>query len=120
MTEIATIDWFGRWGTSVFSENTAVFTVVAAPMAEWLRTLIFSTPNRSSSHRCQLEPSLGHCCWFEPSLGHVRQAKFCLRVVRCIFVGISHFRPTLPLTDLSLGMNYCEMILAYDKPVILL
>ena len=24
MTEIATIDWFGRWGTSVFSENTAV------------------------------------------------------------------------------------------------
>ena len=22
MTEIATIDWFGRWGTSVFSENT--------------------------------------------------------------------------------------------------
>ena len=25
MTEIATIDWFGRWGTSVFSENTATF-----------------------------------------------------------------------------------------------
>ena len=25
MTKIATIDWFGRWGTSVFSENTAVF-----------------------------------------------------------------------------------------------
>ena len=25
MTEIATIDWFGRWGTSVFSENTAIF-----------------------------------------------------------------------------------------------
>ena len=25
MTEIATIDWFGRWGTSVFSENTAKF-----------------------------------------------------------------------------------------------
>ena len=24
MTEIATIDWFGRWGTSVFSENTAI------------------------------------------------------------------------------------------------
>ena len=28
MTEIATIDWFGRWGTSVFSENTAIFKVV--------------------------------------------------------------------------------------------
>ena len=25
MTDIATIDWFGRWGTSVFSENTAIF-----------------------------------------------------------------------------------------------
>ena len=25
MTEIATIDWFGRWGTSVFSENTSMF-----------------------------------------------------------------------------------------------
>ena len=25
MTEIATIDWFGRWGTFVFSENTAIF-----------------------------------------------------------------------------------------------
>ena len=25
MTEIAIIDSFGRWGTSVFSENTAVF-----------------------------------------------------------------------------------------------
>ena len=27
MTEIATIDWFGRWGTSVFSENTAIFSI---------------------------------------------------------------------------------------------
>ena len=25
MTEIATIDWIGSWGTSVFSENTAIF-----------------------------------------------------------------------------------------------
>ena len=25
MTEIATIDWFERWGTSVFSENIAIF-----------------------------------------------------------------------------------------------
>ena len=25
MTEIATIDWFVGWGTSVFSENTAIF-----------------------------------------------------------------------------------------------
>ena len=27
MTKIATIDWFGRYGTSVFSENTAIFTI---------------------------------------------------------------------------------------------
>ena len=27
MTEIATIDRFGRWGTSVFSENTAIFSI---------------------------------------------------------------------------------------------
>ena len=25
MTEIATIDWYGRWETSIFSENTAIF-----------------------------------------------------------------------------------------------
>ena len=25
MTDIATVDWFGRWGTSIFSENTAIF-----------------------------------------------------------------------------------------------
>ena len=25
MTKIATIDWFGRWGTSVFSESTPIF-----------------------------------------------------------------------------------------------
>ena len=27
MTEIATIDWFERWGTSAFSENTAIFRI---------------------------------------------------------------------------------------------
>ena len=30
MTEIATIDWFGRWGTSVFSENTAIFNLTVS------------------------------------------------------------------------------------------
>ena len=28
VTEIATIDWFGRWGISVFSENTAIHVFV--------------------------------------------------------------------------------------------
>ena len=32
----------------------------AAPMAEWLKTLIFSALNHSSSHRCGFEPSSGH------------------------------------------------------------
>ena len=26
MTEIVNTDWFGKWGTSVFSENTAILT----------------------------------------------------------------------------------------------
>ena len=32
MTKFATIDWFGRWGTSGFSENTAIFPVVLLNM----------------------------------------------------------------------------------------
>ena len=39
------------------------------PVAEWLRPLIFSALNRSSSHRHE----------FEPSSGHVSQARFSLR-----------------------------------------
>ena len=34
MTEIATIDWFGRWGTSVFSENTAIFLIQHIPCTQ--------------------------------------------------------------------------------------
>ena len=30
MTEIATIDWFGRWGKSVFFENTAIFNLTVS------------------------------------------------------------------------------------------
>ena len=37
MTEIATIDWFGRWGTSVFSENTAIFPILGLANAEFWR-----------------------------------------------------------------------------------
>ena len=44
-----------------------------------------------------------HRCGLQPSSGHVRQAKFCLRVVRCFFfLGISHFGPTLRLTGFSI------------------
>ena len=55
-----------------------------APVAEWLRMLIFNAVNRSSSHRC------------------VRQAKFCLRVVRWFFSGFSCFHPTFRLTRLKM------------------
>ena len=33
----------------------------------------------------------------------MRQAKFCLRVVRWLFLGISRFRPTLRLTRLKMS-----------------
>ena len=36
MTEIATIDWFGRWGRSVFSGNTAIFVFRPKVTREWL------------------------------------------------------------------------------------
>ena len=51
--------------------------IMAAPVAKWLKTLIFSALNCSLSHRCG----------FEPSSGHVRRAKFCLGAVRCFFWG---------------------------------
>ena len=37
------------------------------PVAEWLRPLIFSFLNHSSSHCCRVEPSLGHM-WDKPIL----------------------------------------------------
>ena len=42
MTETATIGWFGRWGTSVFSENTAIFTnsTVLRPSFSWHASFI--------------------------------------------------------------------------------
>ena len=41
MTEIATVDWFGRWGTSVFSENTAIFLIhTCRPQVSFLRFII--------------------------------------------------------------------------------
>ena len=36
MTELATIDWFGRWDTSVFSENTTIFSNLSARFLEKL------------------------------------------------------------------------------------
>ena len=38
MTEIANIDWFGRLGTYVFSDNTAVLVL---PGLIWTRTFVF-------------------------------------------------------------------------------
>ena len=53
-------------------------------MAEWLRMLIFSALNHSSSQPCG----------FKPSSGHVRQTKFCLQV---FFLGDLPFLPHLTI-----------------------
>ena len=54
-------------------------------LGEWLRPLIFSERSKS----LVISP-----LWVRASLGsHVRQAKFCLRVVRCFFSGISILAP---------------------------
>ena len=37
MTEISTIDWFGRWGTSVIFENTAIFLFVYLVLRKFLK-----------------------------------------------------------------------------------
>ena len=80
-----------------------IFTVVA-PVVKWLRTLIFSTLNHSSSRRCGFEPCSGHML--------VRQAKFCLLVVRCFFLGDLPFSPLLGLTQLKMS----EIILTGHNP----
>ena len=71
------------------------------PHGQCLRMLIFSALNHSSSHHCG----------FEPSLVHIRQAKFCLQLVRCFFSGIWHFLPALRLTPLKMS----EIILMGPK-----
>ena len=43
MTEIATIDWFGRWGTSVFSENTAILVTCVSAFNQ---TVFFVLPSK--------------------------------------------------------------------------
>ena len=55
MTEIATIDWFGRWGTSVFSENTAIFSIIPIPhqyayfaQLDWLEKKFYTSINSMS------------------------------------------------------------------------
>ena len=40
--------------------NDLTYQIKSDPVAEWLRTLIFSILNRLSSHHCGFEPSLGH------------------------------------------------------------
>ena len=67
----------------------------AVPVAEWLRLLIFSAVNRSSSHRCGFEPTPDHM-WEKPSSACGWSGGFYL------FLGISRFRPILWLTQLKM------------------
>ena len=50
MTEIATIDWFGRSGTSVFSENTAIF--ILPILRKQLPFLIILSQVMDSNRQC--------------------------------------------------------------------
>ena len=55
-----------RGGSIMLKPHRPNFRIMAAPVAEWLRPLIFSTLNRSSSRCCAFEPSLGYM-WDKPS-----------------------------------------------------
>ena len=48
MTEIAIIDWFGRLGTSVFSENTAIFSPARLVQSSCIIMIIFTTETSTS------------------------------------------------------------------------
>ena len=76
--------------------------ILVVPWLSGFRMLIFSALTRSSAH----------CCGFKPNPGHVRQAKFCLQVVRWFSLGISHFHPSLQLIRLKMS----EIILTAVKP----
>ena len=68
------------WKIIYFTSNTQ------KKRGKWLRMLIFSALNGSSSDHHGFESSSDHM-WDKP--------KFCSRVVRWFFSGISHFPPTL-------------------------
>ena len=57
MTDIAIIDWFGRWGTSVFSENTAIFLRWPPWFAQVLKRRVYENVTIWTdliNHKCQL------------------------------------------------------------------
>ena len=63
---------------------------MAAPVAEWLRSLTSVLLIIRSSH----------CCGFTPRSGresHVGQAKFCLRVCQVVFHRVLRFSPHLSI-----------------------
>ena len=62
---------------------------MAAPVAEWVRSLYFSALNHSIiSPLCLVQVRAPH--W-----PHVRQDKFCLRVCQVVFLGYSRFAPPI-------------------------
>ena len=75
---------------------------VATPMAVWLKMLIFSAQNHSSSYHCWLEPCSGHT-WDKSSSACGWSGFFSL--------GSPIFRPTLRLTKLKMS----ELILTGHK-----
>ena len=74
----------------VMYHNLFSFYVLAAPVAEWLRSLTSVPLIIRSSHRCGFAPRTGH-------ESHVGQAKFCLRVCQVVFPRVLRFSPHLPI-----------------------
>ena len=60
MTEIVTIDWYRRWGTSVFSENTAIFFYSMNPPLFLENITIIHYNNILSDYRTGMEYSYWH------------------------------------------------------------
>ena len=74
----------------MFIKNWSSKNVLAAPVAEWLRSLTSVLLIIRSSHRCGFAPRSGH-------ESHVGQAKFCLLVCQVVFPRVLRFSPHLPI-----------------------
>ena len=62
MTEIATIDRFGRWGTSVFSENTAIFVLINLMLLKLMAQSAIQATHAMSTSRISILPLMSK--WF--------------------------------------------------------
>ena len=64
MTEIATIDWFGRWGTSVFSEKLLYFKNHISQVTKKANSMLgFLRPQtKTTAYFTMVRSNLDYCC----------------------------------------------------------